>query len=294
MVLQHIPAGERVYRIGESGDAMYLVENGEIELTAENAVGVVEEIGRVGPEGFFGELSLLTGQMRVEDATATRNTNLWILNKHELDALASQNPAIGKALSQGVATRLASASQSDEQALRRFALLADLNPPDLKQVTTLFTQCATAPARSSFAPARRRTSSFWWIRATCAQMLGGGAYLLGPGESFGERALITEQPHNTTVSADTDVDVWTLDKQDLDMLMNRYPGIAISITRIISQRMSETPAAAAPAGIRLHRWKQRRGAANRRQSQKRRAANAAALANGTAVCPAAPSFALSC
>ena len=57
---------------------MYLVENGEIELTAENAVGVVEEIGRVGPEGFFGELSLLTGQMRVEDATATRNTNLWI------------------------------------------------------------------------------------------------------------------------------------------------------------------------------------------------------------------------
>ncbi len=46
------------------------------------------------------------------------------------------------------------------------------------------------------------------------QTLGGGAYLLGPGESFGERALITEQPHNTTVSADTDVDVWTLDKQD--------------------------------------------------------------------------------
>jgi hypothetical protein len=76
------------------------------------------------------------------------------------------------------------------------------------------------------------------------QTLGGGAYLLGPGESFGERALITEQPHNTTVSADTDVDVWTLNKQDLDMLMNRYPGIAISITRIISQRMSETPAAA--------------------------------------------------
>src|SRR5690606_2548822 len=52
--------------------------------------------------------------------------------------------------------------------------------------------------------------------------------------------------HNTTASAESDVDVWTLNKSDLDMLMNRYPGIAISITRIISQRMSE--AAAAPAG----------------------------------------------
>jgi CRP-like cAMP-binding protein len=36
-------AGERVYRIGELGDAFYLVESGEIELTAENAVGIVED-----------------------------------------------------------------------------------------------------------------------------------------------------------------------------------------------------------------------------------------------------------
>ena len=208
MVLQHIPAGERVYRIGESGDAMYLVENGEIELTAENAVGVVEEIGRVGPEGFFGELSLLTGQMRVEDATATRNTNLWILNKHELDALASQNPAIGKALSQGVATRLASASQSDEQALRRFALLADLNPPDLKQVTTLLHPMRYRAGEIIFRTSAPADKLFLVDKGNVrVQMLGGGAYLLGPGESFGERALITEQPHNTTVSADTDVDV---------------------------------------------------------------------------------------
>jgi CRP-like cAMP-binding protein len=256
MALQHVPAGERVYRIGEVGDAMYLVENGEIELTAENAVGVVEEIGRIGPDGFFGELSLLTGQIRVEDATATRNTNLWILNKNELDALAAQNPAIGKALSQGVATRLASAGQTEEQALRRFALLADLNPGDLKQIATLLHPMryrageiifrANAPADKLYLVDKGNVR---------VQTLGGGAYLLGPGESFGERALITEQPHNTTVSADTDVDVWTLNKQDLDMLMNRYPGIAISITRIISQRLAQVtsqpamaPVGAAPAG----------------------------------------------
>jgi CRP-like cAMP-binding protein len=64
MVLQHVPAGERVYRTGEAGDAMYLIESGEIELTAENAVGVVEEIGRIGADSHFGELSLLTGQIR--------------------------------------------------------------------------------------------------------------------------------------------------------------------------------------------------------------------------------------
>ncbi|HHY56737.1 MAG TPA: cyclic nucleotide-binding domain-containing protein [Chloroflexi bacterium] len=243
MVLQHVPAGERVYRVGEVGDAMYLVESGEIELTAENAVGVVEEIGRIGPDGFFGELSLLTGQIRVEDATATRNTNLWILNKSDLDALAVQNPAIGKALSQGVATRLASAGHSDDQALRRFALLADLNPSDLKQVATLLHPMRYRAGEIIFRASAPADKLYLIDKGNVrVQTLGGGAYLLGPGESFGERALITEQPHNTTVSADTDVDVWTLNKQDLDMLMNRYPGIAISITRIISQRMSEMPA----------------------------------------------------
>ncbi len=248
MILQHVPAGERVYRVGEAGDAMYLVESGEIELTAENAVGVVEEIGRIGPEGFFGELSLLTGQIRVEDATATRNTNLWVLNKADLDALAAQNPAVGKALSQGVATRLSSAGRSDEEALRKFPLLADLSTADLRQITPLLHPMryrageviyrASAPADRLFLIEKGNVR---------VQTLGGGAYLLGPTESFGERALITEQPHNTTVSADTDVDVWTLNKQDLDMLMNRYPAIAISITRIISQRLSDVPSAV-PAG----------------------------------------------
>ncbi|MFO7631053.1 MAG: cyclic nucleotide-binding domain-containing protein, partial [Caldilinea sp.] len=248
MVLQHVPAGERVYRIGEVGDAMYLVENGEIELTAENAVGIVEEIGRIGSDGFFGELSLLTGQIRVEDATATRNTNLWILNKADLDALAAQNPAVGKALSQGVATRLASAGKREEEALRQFPLLADLSAPDLKQIAPLLHPMRYRAGEIIFRASAPADKLFLIEKGNVrVQTLNGGAYLLGPSESFGERALITEQPHNTTVSADTDVDVWTLSKQDLDMLMNRYPGIAISITRIISQRLSEAPSAM-PAG----------------------------------------------
>ena len=224
MVLQHIPAGERVYRIGEVGDAMYLVESGEIELTAENAVGIVEEIGRIGSDGFFGELSLLTGQIRVEDATATRNTNLWILNKSDLDALSAQNPAVGKALSQGVATRLATAGASDEQALRQFALFADINPSELKQVAALLRPMRYRSGEIIFRTSAPADKLYLIDKGNVrVQALSGGAYLLGAGESFGERALITEQPHNTTASAESDVDVWTLNKSDLDMLMNRYP-----------------------------------------------------------------------
>ncbi|MCX6041194.1 MAG: cyclic nucleotide-binding domain-containing protein [Caldilinea sp.] len=248
MVLQHVPAGERVYRIGELGDAFYLVESGEIELTAENAVGIVEETGRIGANGFFGELSLLTGQIRDEDATATRNTNLWVLPKAQLDEVAIQNPAVGKALSQGVATRLASASRPQEElSLRQFVLLADLNPADLKQIVPLLHPMRYRAGEIIYRTSTPADTLYLVEKGTVrVQMLNGGAYLVGPGETLGERALITEQPHNTTVSADTDVDLWTLGKQDLDLLMNRYPAIAISLTRIISQRMAEMPSV--PAG----------------------------------------------
>ena len=247
MVLQHVPAGERVYRIGELGDAFYLVESGEIELTAENAVGIVEETGRIGANGFFGELSLFAGQIRGEDATATRNTNLWVLPKAQLDEVAVQNPAVGKALSQGVATRLASASRPQEElSLRQFVLLADLNPADLKQIAPLLRPMRYRAGEIIYRTSTPADTLYLVEKGTVrVQLLNGGAYLVGPGETLGERALITEQPHNTTVSADTEVDLWTLGKQDLDLLMNRYPAIAISLTRIISQRMAEVPAVAA-------------------------------------------------
>lgn len=250
MVLQHVPAGERVYRIGEGGDAMYLVENGEIELTAENAVGIVEEIARIGTDGFFGEMSLLTGQIRTEDATATRNTNLWILYKSDLDALAIQHPAIGKALSKGVAARLSGAAGDyDEERLRQFGLFADLSANDLQQIASHLRPMRYRAGEQIFRASAPADKLYLIEKGQVrVQPLSGGAWLLGPGESFGERALLTEQPHNTSVTAENDVDLWTLSKQDFDMLMNRYPSIAISMSKLLSQRLSQVTAPAMAPG----------------------------------------------
>jgi CRP-like cAMP-binding protein len=241
MVLQHVPAGERVYMMGEAGDALYLIENGEVELTTENASGVVEELARVTGSGFFGEMSLLTGQIRTEDATAIRNTNLWILYKRDLEALAAQHPEIGKALSQGLASRLTTEEKDySEERFRRFHLFADLSENDLRQVAEFLR------------PTRYRAGEQIYRATSAANMLyllekghvriaplAGGNWLLGPGEAFGERALLTNQPHNASALAETDVDVWTLSKPDFDMLMNRYPSLAINMSRILSQRLAE-------------------------------------------------------
>ncbi|HXF63384.1 MAG TPA: cyclic nucleotide-binding domain-containing protein [Caldilineaceae bacterium] len=246
MVLQHVPAGERVYMMGEAGDALYLLESGEVELTTENASGVVEELARISGNGFFGEMSLLTGQIRTEDATAIRNTNLWILYKHDLEALAAQYPEIGKALSQGLASRLSTEEiDYSEERFRRFPLLADLSEPELRQVVEYLRPTryrageqiyrATSPANMLYLLEKGHVR---------IQPLAGGQWLLGPGEAFGERALLTNQPHNASALAETDVDVWTLSKSDFDMLLNRYPSLAINMSRMLSQRLAEMNSAA--------------------------------------------------
>ena len=242
MVLQHAPAGERVYMMGDASDSLYFIESGEIELTAENASGVVEELARVSMGNFFGEVSLLTGQGRSEDATAIRNTNLWILYKSDLDALAAQHPEIGKAMSQALSARLAAQQKSQsEERFRQFELLSELGPTELKQVVDHLRPMRYRAGEQIFRASTPAETLYLLEKGQVrVQPLNGGGWLLGPGEAFGERALLTNQPHNTSTTAESDVDVWTLSKKDFDMLMNRYPSLAISMSRILSQRLSQS------------------------------------------------------
>lgn len=243
MILRHVSAGERVYRVGDSGDALYLIENGEIELTAENSSGVIEELARVASQGFFGEMSLFTGQIRTEDATATRNTNLWVLLKSDLDSLGMQDSAVRSALNKGLATRLADEKSAHDRNFRNFELLAELGPEELDQVVQRL-----KPTRYRQNEQIVRVSSpgdaLYLIEngEVRVQTFNGGSWILGPGESFGEQSLLTNQPHNASITAQTDVDLWILSKLDFDDLLTQYPGLAISLSRILSQRLTESNA----------------------------------------------------
>ncbi len=241
MTVQHVPAGERVYRIGEMGEAFYLIESGEVELLAENASGALEEVARIGPDGFFGEMSLISGQLRTEDATAIRHTNLWALSKADLDALTQQHPAIGKALSAALASRLASAASSvDVARFRDFQLFAGLTDAELAQIAEHLEpnryRAGEQVLRASAPPEHLFLVESGQVRV---QPFNGGSWLLGPGDAFGERALLNNQPHSAAVFAETDVDLWTLNKGDFDRLISQFPLLAINISRMLSQRFGQ-------------------------------------------------------
>ena len=67
-----ISAGEVIYSEGETPNAMYVVQSGEVELKAH---GKTLEV--VGPDGFFGEMALIAKGRR--SATAVAKTDCRII-----------------------------------------------------------------------------------------------------------------------------------------------------------------------------------------------------------------------
>ncbi len=250
LVPQHLTAGEPIYGLDEPGDALYLVEEGEVELTVKNNIGVVEELARVTKGGFFGEMSLLTGKKRTEAATVTRDTNVWLLYKTELDALVGQYPSIGTSLSQGLASRLAAAEiQVDENRFRRFALFANGSQAELRDVAQRLRPTRYRAGEAVYRAGTRGDTMYLVERGSVRlQPYSGSSWVVGAGDFFGERAVLTDKPRSVSAFAETELDLLTLRKDDLEALMMQHPGLGLNLSRALSQRVIAQMAPAAPAG----------------------------------------------
>jgi NTE family protein len=62
---------------------------------------------------------------------------------------------------------------------------------------------------------------------------------LGPGNFFGEMALLLNQRRSATVTVSLDADLWMLRKTDMDELLADHPEIALQLSRELSRRLSD-------------------------------------------------------
>jgi CRP-like cAMP-binding protein len=61
--------------------------------------------------------------------------------------------------------------------------------------------------------------------------------VLGPGDIFGELALLDGLPRSATVQAVTDLDLLTLSKARFDHFFDRVPGFRAAIVRVVAERV---------------------------------------------------------
>jgi voltage-gated potassium channel len=86
-----VQRNEVVARRGEKAEAMYFIVNGEVEVELMEGDNV-----RLGPGDFFGEIAILAGDVRNATVRASRDTQLLVLQAHDLERLMARVPEIGR------------------------------------------------------------------------------------------------------------------------------------------------------------------------------------------------------
>jgi voltage-gated potassium channel len=85
--------------------------------------------------------------------------------------------------------------------------------------------------------------SFFVIETGTVEVDRGGEVLktLGPGDFFGEAAILTGERRNATITASTDVELLVLFGTEFRKLENELPAAAEQIRQKMAERAAETP-----------------------------------------------------
>ena len=94
--------GESIVREGEPGSSMFVVASGQAVVTLD---GGRREVARHGPGGFFGEMSLLTGEPRTATVAAVSDCSVLEITVDDFRRLVMTDPAVVESVATAVATR---------------------------------------------------------------------------------------------------------------------------------------------------------------------------------------------
>ena len=99
--MQDVAVGEHIVEIGDSGDVMYVVIEGEIEIRLGARV-----LERIGPGGLFGELALIEHKERTATAVATIQSKVAPITQKRFLYLVQNTPFFAIEVMQTMADRL--------------------------------------------------------------------------------------------------------------------------------------------------------------------------------------------
>jgi len=105
MVARRFSAGTTILREGDSGDSLYLITGGRVEVETRDDGGERVPLGTLGPGDFFGEVSLLTSRPRTATVTALTDLEALELSRASIVSLSAAYPDLERALAESQRAR---------------------------------------------------------------------------------------------------------------------------------------------------------------------------------------------
>ncbi|HJW39557.1 MAG TPA: DUF1003 domain-containing protein [Candidatus Udaeobacter sp.] len=96
-----------LFRAGDEGDAMYVIERGKIRISVRTTQGHELTLTELGRGDFFGEMALLgDGQRRSADAVVAEDARLAVLSREHFLSFVRSSPNVALELLTALANRL--------------------------------------------------------------------------------------------------------------------------------------------------------------------------------------------
>jgi uncharacterized membrane protein len=101
-----VPQNTRLFRQGDKGDAMYLIESGRVRISIRDDDEQELTLAELAQGDFFGEMSIIDGRQRSADAQVIEEARLAVLSREAFLSFVRTNPHVALEMLAALTDRL--------------------------------------------------------------------------------------------------------------------------------------------------------------------------------------------
>ncbi len=104
---KNVPENTRLFRQGDKGDAMYLIQSGRVRISIRDDDEQEVTLAELAQGDFFGEMSIIDGRQRSADAQVIEDAQLAILSRDAFLSFVRTNPDVALEMLSALTDQLA-------------------------------------------------------------------------------------------------------------------------------------------------------------------------------------------
>lgn len=255
--LREQTSGEHVVKQGDEGREAFLLARGVLNVVREDstklasaaAAGGDALLAVLGPGALFGEMALVSDAPRAASVVAVESSQLLCMPKAALEALAHEDPAIGRELGRFCHDRMLA------NLMRHSAVLSAVPPASRHDLLARFGSATFEPGQALVQEGDEQ-GMLYLLASGRVRVLGRDAEgdqvliaQLGPGDVVGEISLVLRRPANADVVATHRTVCLTLSRDALHEAMREHPALLAQLYDIAVKRDDETRTVVAQAAV---------------------------------------------
>ncbi len=238
LVPVELGTGGVLFREGDPGESIFIVTSGAVRVSRGDLF-----LAELGEGTFFGEGAFFSHEPRGADVVASEPSELLEIRREDMEDLVLRYPGVADALSGFYRERVL------DGVLASTPLFRNLDAGERKQVAGRFALEVVAEGTEVVREGEADRSLYLIKRGTFAVVMippGGGAprelARLGPGEFFGEVAVVGDTPRTATVRALEAAEVLRISGEHLDPLLSEHPELGQLLEQTRDERAAATVA----------------------------------------------------